>query len=122
MLRGVRGATTAAANTTAAIADATAELILTMVRANSIDPADLAAATFAVTPDLDAAFPAATARALGWSTVPLLDYVSPAVDGALPRCIRVLLFWNTPLLQNQVKHIYLREAVGLRPDLEVVVG
>lgn len=119
MVRGVRGATTAGANSGPAIAEATAELLQAVVAANGIDPTDLAAAIFTLTPDLDAAFAAATARGLGWTRVPLLDMVAPAVAGALPRCIRVLLLWNTPRPQVDVVHVYLRGAQALRPDLVV---
>ncbi|MCR3921074.1 MAG: chorismate mutase, partial [Firmicutes bacterium] len=72
---------------------------------------------FSATPDLTAAFPAAAARELGWTHVPLFDTVEIDVPGALPMCIRVLMHVNTQLCQADVKHIYLREARLLRPDL-----
>jgi chorismate mutase len=89
-----------------------------MAAANNLDPADIASAIFTVTPDLDAAFPAQAARKIGWDHVPLLDTVEIGVPGSLPRCIRVLVNWNTDQPPYAVRHIYLREAVGLRPDLQ----
>ena len=115
-LRGIRGATTASANTREAILDATRELLDAIVRANDLCAADVASVFFTTTLDLDAAFPARAARDLDWSDAALLDAQAPAVDGDLPRCIRVLIHWNTDRAVNQVKHVYLRDAQKLRPD------
>ncbi len=115
--RGIRGATTADENSPAAILAATTELLTALVAANTLQPEDIASATFTVTPDLDAAFPAQAARALGWAMIPLLDAVEIGVPDALPRCIRVLIHWNTDLPAYAIRHVYLRGAVRLRPDL-----
>ncbi|MGI6380272.1 MAG: chorismate mutase [Anaerolineae bacterium] len=115
--RGIRGATTVSRNDREEILAATRELLLSLQTANGFAKERLAAAWFTVTPDLDAAFPAAAARDLGWDQVPLLDAQEIPVPGALPRCIRVLLLWNTDVPQSSVQHIYLRQAVALRPDL-----
>jgi prephenate dehydratase len=115
--RGVRGATTAEANTPEAILEATHELLLAMVAANGLVPADLAAALFTTTPDLTAAFPARAAREAGWVDVPLLDSAEIAHPTGLPLCIRVLLLWNCNLPAGAVRHVYLKGATGLRPDL-----
>lgn len=116
-IRGVRGATTVNANNPEAILDATRELLTMIQRENNLAAEDLAAAWFTVTRDLDAAFPAAAARDLGWDQVPLMDAQEIPVPGALPRCIRVLLLWNTDRAQDAVHHVYLRGACVLRPDL-----
>jgi chorismate mutase len=115
--RGIRGATTVGANTAEAILAATGELLARMVEDNALAAEDLASALFTVTPDLDAAFPAQAARQLGWRHVPLLDALEVPVPGSLPRCVRVLLHWNTDRRQAEVRHVYLRGAAGLRPDL-----
>ncbi|MEX1104475.1 MAG: chorismate mutase, partial [Dehalococcoidia bacterium] len=78
---------------------------------------DVASAIFSTTPDLDAEFPALAARQLGWLDVPLLCEHEIAVPGSLPRCIRVLVHWNTDVPQQDIQHIYVRDAVRLRPDL-----
>ena len=117
MIRGVRGATTVAENTAQAIGEATGALLEEMVAANGIRPEEVAAAYFTVTPDLDAAFPATAARALGWQYVPLLDACEIPVPGSLPRCIRVLVLWNTDRAQQEIVHVYQGEATRLRPDL-----
>lgn len=116
-LRGIRGAITSAANTSAAIVSATDRLLREMVSANGIRAEDIAAATFTTTPDLNAEFPAAAARALGWQKVPLLCAAEIDVPGRLRSCIRVLLLVNSELPQSGVKHIYLDGATRLRPDL-----
>lgn len=115
--RGVRGATTVDTNSPEAILSATRELLLALTTANDLDPADLACAIFTATPDLNAAFPAQAARELGWTHVPLLCAQEINVPGALPGCIRVLLWWNTERPPSEVVHVYLREARNLRPDL-----
>ncbi len=115
--RGIRGATTVEGNTAAEILSATRELLVHMVEANRLAVEDLASALFTITPDLTAAFPAQAARELGWGQVPLLDALEIPVPGSLPRCVRVLLHWNTDTPQSGVRHVYLRGAAGLRPDL-----
>jgi chorismate mutase len=117
MIRGVRGATTVAENTARDIGEATRALLEEMVAANGIRPEEVAAAYFTVTPDLDAAFPATAARALGWQYVPLLDACEIPVPGSLPRCVRVLVLWNTDRAQEEIVHVYQGEATRLRPDL-----
>ncbi len=69
-----------------------------------------------MTPDLDAAFPATAARSLGWNDVALLDAQAPGVAHDVPRCIRVLIHWNTERVQEEIRHVYLRDARALRPD------
>jgi chorismate mutase len=115
--RGVRGATTVAENTREEILTATRQLVALMVRRNGIDRRDVASAIFTTTPDIDAEFPALAARQLGWLDVPLLCGHEMAIPGSLPRCIRVLVHWNTDKPQSEIQHVYIRDAVTLRPDL-----
>ncbi len=115
-VRGIRGATTAEVNEPAAITSATAELLLMLRDLNGLRPEDIAYIWFTVTEDLDAAFPADAARAtLGWTEVPLICSREIPVPGALARCIRVLVAWNTDRTQGQVQHVYMRGARSLRP-------
>ena len=113
-VRGVRGATTVTEDTREAILDATTELITEIVSANAIDKDDLASVQFTTTIDLVSEFPAVAARMLGWVHVPLLNSHEMAVPHGLPRCIRVLMMWNTDTAPQDVKHIYLQDAVNLR--------
>src|SRR5438874_12828398 len=115
-LRGLRGATTAAANTGPAILDATAELLRGLQQANGFQHEDVESAIFTSSPDLTAEYPARAARLLGWSDVPLLCPAEVAVPDGVPRCIRVLLHFYTAKPQRELKHMYLREAAKLRPD------
>jgi chorismate mutase len=116
-VRGIRGATTVDRDDAETILSATEELVRELVVANAIVPEDVASALFTVTPDLRAEFPAAAARRMGWTMVPLLNFTEIGVPGRLPRCIRVLVHVNTERTQNEMVHVYLREAVALRPDL-----
>jgi len=117
MVRGIRGATTVSEDTPEAILSATEELVRELVAANDLVPDDVASALFTVTPDLRAEFPAAAARRMGWTMVPLLNFTEIGVPGRLERCVRVLVHVNTSRAQSEMVHVYLREAVGLRPDL-----
>lgn len=114
--RGVRGATTADANTSDDILEATRQLLALMIRQNGIEPEDVASAIFTTTPDLDAEFPALAARQLGWLDVALMCSHELAVPGSLGRCVRVLVHWNTDTPADQIVHVYIKEAAQLRPD------
>ena len=119
MVRGIRGAITVEEDTPEAIHQATRELLLKMLEANGIQSyEELSAVIFTVTEDLTSAFPAEAARQIGMHRVPLLSAREVPVPGSLPRVIRVLALWNTDTPQDRVRHVYLREAVRLRPDLE----
>jgi chorismate mutase len=115
--RGIRGATTVTENSRDAILQATRQLLALMIRRNDINPADVASATFTLTEDLNAEFPAVAARQLGWLEVPLLCGYELRVPGSLPMCIRVLVHWNTAKTQERIHHVYIHDAVQLRPDL-----
>jgi chorismate mutase len=115
-LRALRGATTATANTAAAIEEAVSELLASLIDGNGLSGAWVLSVTFSVTADLDAGFPAAVARRQpGWDGVALLDCQQMAVAGDLPRCIRLLAHaWMEP--GRPPLHPYLRGAARLRPD------
>jgi chorismate mutase len=118
-IRGIRGAVVATQNRTEEILAATGELLESLLAANpTLDPADVASAIFTVTDDLTAAYPAKAARILGWTDSALMCAQEIPVPGSLPRCIRVLIHWNTDIPQSKVNHIYLGEASALRPDLK----
>lgn len=102
----------------AAIHEATRELLEALVRANGISSfEEIGSIIFTTTTDLTSTFPAEAARALGMSQVPLICASEIAVPGAMPRCIRVMLHWNTEKPQSEIQHVYLREARRLRPDV-----
>lgn len=117
MNRGVRGATTVEENSREAILRGARQLLALMIRRNGIDAEDVASAIFSVTADLDAEFPALAARQLGWLDVPLLCTNEIPVQDSLPRCVRILINWNTDKIQKEIMHIYIKEAIQLRPDL-----
>ena len=115
-VRGIRGATTAEANTCECILAATRELLEAMIAANNLQPDDIASAIFTTTPDLNAEFPAVAARQLGWYDVALLCEHEMSVPHGLPMCIRILIHWNTEVSADEVRHVYIKGAVHLRPD------
>jgi len=125
-VRGIRGATTATANTAEAITEATEELLRELVQLNDLDPAEIAFAYFTTTPDLNAEFPALAARRLGWLDVPLLCGHDMNVQQPNPRgvamCVRILLLYNTPRPQATMRFAYMRGAEAIKADLDYMRG
>ncbi len=114
--RGIRGATTVECNDREEILAATTELLGLMIRENNIELEDIASASFTLTDDLNAVFPAVAARQIGWNEVPLICMREIPVPNSLGKCIRVLLLVNTSRSASEIQHIYLRKAVSLRPE------
>ena len=117
-MRGIRGATTVPVDEKGEVLAATKELLEAILASNpDLKAGDIASVIFTVTEDLASAFPAQAARDLGWTLVPMMCAREIPVPASLSRAIRVLIHWNTELSQSEVNHVYLREAVKLRPDL-----
>jgi chorismate mutase len=112
--RGIRGATTAGANTQEAILDATQELFQEMVVANGFEGDDVAAVFLTTTADLNAEFPAVALRQMGWNQLALFSGQEIPVPDGQPMCIRAMVLVNTEKSQAELKHIYLRDAKNLR--------
>lgn len=116
-IRGIRGATTIESDTKERVLSATHELLDAILSSNpDLKTDDLASALFTVTDDIVSVYPALAARQMGWDQVPMMCAREIPVMGSLPLCVRVLLHWNTDRKQGEIKHVYLREAVRLRPD------
>jgi chorismate mutase len=117
-VRGIRGAINVDADVPEQILPATRELLQELLKANKIGGYDdIASIIFTTTSDLTSTFPAEAARGLGMSHVPLLCASEIPVPGSMPRCIRVLMHVNTDCRQNEMIHVYLRDAKKLRPDV-----
>jgi chorismate mutase len=117
-IRGIRGATTVTSDNPDLIFQATCELLEMILDENrDIRLKDIASAIFSTTEDIASAYPALAARQMGWDMVPMLCAREIPVPGSLPLCIRVLIHWNTEHEQSAIRHVYLRDAVKLRPDL-----
>jgi len=117
-IRGIRGATTIDTDTKEDVLFATRELLDALLAANpGLHSDDIASALFTTTEDIASAYPALAARQMGWDLVPMMCAREIPVPEGLPMCIRVLIHWNTDKKQSEVQHVYLREAVKLRPDL-----
>ncbi|MFK2824210.1 chorismate mutase [Bacillus sp. B190/17] len=119
MMRGIRGATTVKENNEQEMIDCTEILLKEMIEQNHLQPEDVCSVFISVTNDIDAAFPARALRQLpGWEYVPVMCMSEIPVPGSLAQCIRVMMHVNTTAAQQEVQHIYLEEAVKLRPDLQ----
>ena len=117
MMRGVRGAICASANSREAIFDATRKLLVHMFAKNEIEIEDIGAIFITATKDLNADYPAYVLREMGLKLVPLMCATEVDVPGALQRVIRILIMVNTNKKQDQIKHLYIGDAARLRPDL-----
>lgn len=109
----LRGATTIGSNDSAAVLGATEELLRTVMERNALRPEDIISVLFTATPDVTAEFPAAAARRMGLSNVPLMCAVEMDVPGAVVRCIRVLMHVGSERERNELEDVYLHEARGL---------
>lgn len=113
---GIRGATTVEEDSLEQILDATQDVLVRLQELNGFSPEDLASILFSTTQDLRSTFPARAARRLGWVEVPMLCTHEVDAPSSVPRCIRVLIHWNTDKTPHEVRHAYLRGSRVLRPD------
>ena len=117
-VRGIRGATTVERNDEQEILDRTAELLKQIVKENEVSPEDICSVFVTTTHDLTAVFPARAIRQLpGWDLVPLMCSLEIPVEPSLPLCVRLLVQVNTEKRQDEIRHVYLKQAMVLRPDL-----
>jgi chorismate mutase len=121
--RGIRGAITVPANDKESIIAATKKLLKEIAQANKIEPKDIAAIFFTTTSDLNAEFPAAATRELGWPpNLALLCGHEITVPTDLPRCLRILMLVNTEKGPEEITHVYLGEAAGLKNKASQPIG
>lgn len=119
-VRGIRGAITVEQNDADEIVRASKDMLEKLVSDNDVIPEDISQVWFTVTPDLNAVFPAKALRLLeGFQYVPVMCAKEIDVPGSLSKCIRVMVTVNTMKAQEEINHVYLKEAVKLRPDLSL---
>jgi chorismate mutase len=116
-VRAIRGATQVEANTAESIYSGVVELLSEILKANGLTPKDVISVLFTSSPDLNAAFPAAGAREIGFASVPLICAVEIDVPGALERTIRVMAHVESSSSAEEITHIYLHGAKFLRRDI-----
>ena len=118
MTRAIRGAITVKKNTQEAIKKATVELLETMLKENIVATSQISHAIFTMTKDLNAAYPAKFARTeMNFSNVPMMCYQELDIENSLEMCLRIMLVVNCEKTQTEIKHVYLKGAEVLRPDL-----
>jgi chorismate mutase len=116
-VRALRGATTVDADTADQVSERVQALVTAMLDRNQVDKEDLISVVFTATDDVHSMFPATAARACGLGDVPLLCARELDIDGGSPLTIRVLMHVSTDRARNQLHHVYLEKARGLRDDL-----
>lgn len=119
MVRGLRGATTVDVDSPDEVTERSQELILRLMERNDLVEDDIVSVLFTATADVTSIFPATAIREIGFGAVPLLCAAEIAVPGAMPRCIRVLLHVHTTRTRDEMHHVYLHGAQGLRDDLPI---
>ena len=117
MVRGLRGATTVDEDSVEQVTQRSQELILRLMERNDLAEDDIVSVLFTATADVTSIFPATAIREIGFGAVPLLCAAEIAVPGAMPLCIRVLLHVHTTKTRDEIHHVYLHGAQGLRDDL-----
>jgi chorismate mutase len=115
--RAVRGAIVVERDDPEAVLAATERLLRSLLDRNGVASADIVSVFFTATHDLRSVFPAEAARRMGLGAVPLMCAQEIPVEGAMPRVVRVLLHFHTPLEQREVTPVYLDGAESLRDDL-----
>jgi len=118
----IRGATSVEKDDPQHIFDATRELLVEIVERNWLEMDEIVSVWFTATPDLTSAFPALAAREMGWVDIPLLCACEIPVPGAMPLCLRTLVELELHAPRPLDTHVYLREAVALRPDIHTKAG
>lgn len=119
-LVGIRGATTADQNNSEAIYEASVNLIDKLIKHNEMDKEEIVNVIFTVSPDITADFPAKAARlGHGWDRVPMICAQEIDVPLKIKYCIRVLITTYSHLERKDIRHIYLKDAAILRPDLSL---
>lgn len=116
-IRAIRGAITVDADTRDEIAARTTTLLETLYERNQLDHDDVISILFTATQDLASAPPAAAARTFGLVDVPLLCAQEMPVVGSLALCIRLMLHIETDRPKADLRHVFLRGATVLRPEL-----
>jgi len=119
-VRAVRGATQLDADDREHMLERVAEMVTDVMEANSLAVDDFISVIFTATPDLVSEFPAYAARRLGFGDVPLICARELAVEGAMPRVVRMLAHVETDLSRQDITHVYLHGAAALRSDLTKV--
>lgn len=119
-VRAVRGATQLEADDRDHMLERVAEMVEDVMASNSLEVDDFISIVFTATPDLVSEFPAYAARLLGFDDVPLICARELAVEGAMPRVVRMLAHVETDLSRRDVTHVYLHGAATLRTDLAKV--
>lgn len=117
MMRGIRGAVCASANSREAVFEATRNLLIQMFSKNDIETERIASIFITATPDLTADYPAYVVREMGLTQIPLMCATEINVPGAMQRVIRILIHFDTEKQQSEIRHLYLGDAARLRPDL-----
>lgn len=116
-VRALRGATTVDKDSADQVTERVQALVARMLEANDVSHDDIISILFTATEDVTSMFPATAARAIGLGDVPLICARELSIDGGTPLCIRVMMHLTTERTRDELHHVYLEGARGLRDDL-----
>ena len=116
-VRALRGATTVDADTPEQLHERVQALLQRMLERNGVDKDDCISILFTATDDIHSMFPAQAAREIGFGDVPLICARELDIENATSMCVRIMMHINTDKARNELHHVYLEGAKGLRDDL-----
>jgi chorismate mutase len=116
-VRAVRGAVQLDRDDAEHMDERVGALLTAVLERNGLTADDLISIWFTATPDLHSDFPAAAARGLGITDVPLICAQELDIEGAMPRVVRILAHVDTARERSAVTHVYLGAAAALRKDI-----
>ncbi|HEY8423925.1 MAG TPA: chorismate mutase [Clostridia bacterium] len=115
----IRGAITIEDDTAEEISNATKELMNEIAQKNNLNSSDkkIISILISTTKDITAMYPAAVLREMGYNEAALFSSLEPDIKNSLPKCIRLMV--NVASYKDilEPKHVYLKKAKILRPDL-----
>lgn len=113
----IRGAITIEENTRECIIKNSEELLKEVLIQNDIEKDDIINIIFSATKDVTKAYPAIATRNLGITDCPIMCTQELNIENSLPMCIRIMITMCTNKTKKDIKHIYLKDAKKLRPDI-----
>ena len=113
-MKAIRGAITVNADTAEEIKENVKLLLEEIVKANALSAENIVCIMFSNTSDIRSYYPAKAAREAGFFNCALYSSLEPEINGALPLCIRVMVFAE---IEDNPQHIYLKGATKLRKDI-----
>lgn len=115
----IRGAITVENDSIQEITDAIKELMNEIAQKNDLNNPGkkIISILISTTKDITAIYPAAVLREMGYNDAALFSSQEPDMENSLAKCIRLMVNVASYKEILEPKHVYLKKAQILRPDL-----